>query len=336
MKPTDDEESERMLRLLLRRFDPLGGDAGGCPGDHVLATLLDGRLLPAEREVLERHLAGCRECHEVLATLRAAGAPLRAPAPAAAPPAGRRLRLPIWLPTAAAAAVVLGALLVPGLLRARGGPEERLVAAARALTAARPDLFGDLRVLGAAERAAPAPSPRRDGAGLALVHPSGRVLEPRPSFRWRTAAGVGEVRITVRGPAGVLWSAPVPDAGPGAGEVRFPYPEREPALPAGVEGSWQVAGEGLLGPVEETRSFRVATPAERAAWSEAAREIDARAPAAERALLRAQLAIRREYLAEAETAAREALAARPGDALARETLALVLRLLGLPAAEEAR
>lgn len=46
---------------------------------------LDGRLGPAERDALERHLAGCPACRRELARWEAASRALRAAGPTAAP-----------------------------------------------------------------------------------------------------------------------------------------------------------------------------------------------------------------------------------------------------------
>ena len=40
-----------------------------CPNDETMAAYLDGRLLRIERLGLEAHLARCRPCVELLATL---------------------------------------------------------------------------------------------------------------------------------------------------------------------------------------------------------------------------------------------------------------------------
>jgi hypothetical protein len=94
------------------------------PDLNRLAALVDGRLAAAERQPLLAHLAGCRECRDVLALL--AGAQ-----PETAAERGWWQRPALWLPIAATLAVgaIAVSLLAPG--RSRLGPEAPPAAPAR-------------------------------------------------------------------------------------------------------------------------------------------------------------------------------------------------------------
>src|SRR5215471_6052156 len=54
---------------------PHGADA--CPGPEQLAAYVDGMLAPADRTDLDRHLAGCADCREVVGDTREALGTLR-------------------------------------------------------------------------------------------------------------------------------------------------------------------------------------------------------------------------------------------------------------------
>ncbi|HEY0071765.1 MAG TPA: zf-HC2 domain-containing protein [Chloroflexia bacterium] len=59
----------------------------------LISAYLDGEVTPEERKTVERHLATCEECRQVLAEYRAIGSDLRA-MPVPIPPAG--LRRDVW------------------------------------------------------------------------------------------------------------------------------------------------------------------------------------------------------------------------------------------------
>ncbi|HET6201279.1 MAG TPA: hypothetical protein VFI25_00605 [Planctomycetota bacterium] len=199
----------------------------------------------------------------------------------------------------------------------RAGTQEGLFAAAADLARSRPDLFGEFVPLSREERLAKGPQLR--SGGLSLVYPSGKILDSRPSFRWEAASG-GEDEIVLRTARGeTLWR----------GTGRPPlleYPSEAPDLQPGVRYSWELSRQGR-------RIFATASAEERAAFEAGVKGIEAKAPAPIRPLLVAHLALRAEFFAEAERAARAFFAAEPTDAVGRETLVHVLRRMGSSEAE---
>src|SRR5262245_5337813 len=318
MNPPPRPEDDPFLGYVVRRFAPedAGDPADSCPGDNLLTGLAGGRLLANEREGLEAHLDRCGRCRGIAEVLSRK----------AASPAGRKA---FGLPARFAAAAVLAALAAfafgPDLLSAiRGketqapaGTQERLLSAAADLARARPDLFRGFVPLSRDERLARGPQLR--AGDLALLSPSGRILETRPAFRWEAASG-REDEIVLRTARGeTLWRGT-------ARPPRLEYPPEAPDLRPGVRYVWEVARAGR-------RTFATASAEERAAFEAGVKEIETRGPASLRPLLVAHLALRGEFFAEAERAARAFLAAEPADAVGRETLAHVLRRTGSSEAE---
>jgi len=78
---------------------PHGADA--CPGPEQLAAYVDGMLAPADRTDLDRHLAGCADCREVVGDTREALGTLRD---------GRRPGR--WMVTSASLLAVAAALML--------------------------------------------------------------------------------------------------------------------------------------------------------------------------------------------------------------------------------
>jgi hypothetical protein len=308
-------EDDPLLGHVVRRFAPedAGDPADPCPGDNLLMSLAGGKLLGGERENLEAHLARCERCRgvaEILSRADAAGA--------------GRASLGLKIGVAAAAASILAAAVIfgperfPGVeTRASAGTEERLFAAAADLGRARPELFGGFDPLSREERLARGPELR--AGDLALLYPSGKIFDTRPAFRWEAAAD-REDEIVLRTARGdTLWRGT-------AKPPLLEYPVDAPDLVPGVRYAWEVSREGR-------RIFATASEEERKTFETASAEIESRVPSPIRALLLAHLALRGEFFAEAERAARAYVALEPADAVGRETLAHVLRRLGSSEAE---
>jgi len=325
MKPRDRRDEELLEALILSERPSPRDD---CPPESQLAGWAGGSLLPEEGERVEAHLAGCRDCMTLVAAL----------VRTAPPRAGGRLRdllapsRPRLLGAAAllVAALAGGALIVRGL-RPRPGTEELLVASARELVAARPALFPEgLTPLGPEERTA-VPPPARSAEEPVLLHPSGVILETRPTFRWDPVPGVTGHEIALHRLDRVQWSVRVPAPAGLAG-----WPAGAPELPRGVRLRWEVRCAGARGEVRVSRAFRVASADGAAAWDAVRAAIDERAPRRIRSLLLAHAALRRGLWAEAERAAREFREAEPDDAVGRETLDHVLRLRASSASPDSR
>jgi hypothetical protein len=308
-------EDDRLVEQLLRHAGPPSTGTGeDCPGADLLVGLLEDRLLTEERALLEAHLVGCGGCRARLAGLaRREGVlePFRPRRPI--------LLRPFWL---AAAAAVLAALATTIAFQLRPRSVDVLLADASAgLRRSRPDLFGGFEPLGLVALKSQGPLLERAAGDPVPLHPAGVVLDPRPAFRWEPAHGATAHTVTLYGPqGGRLFEA---RGGSGA-----PFPADARDLAPGSGYLWEVSGEGPAGRAQARRIFSVAPPEARARFEEARREIEARAPARVRALLLAHRALSLRHFAEAEAAARAAVAELPDEPMARETLAHVLRLLG--------
>jgi hypothetical protein len=213
-----------------------------------------------------------------------------------------------------------------------GSLDKVLVASARELAAARPDLFDGFRPLDHRERLEPVHRTERGAWDPRPIHPAGAILETRPEFLWEPRSPATGARVVLLHRGTPVWTAPAP-ARAGLDVVRLPYPSDEAPLEPGRAYEWEVVAAGPLGSVQGARSFRVLSPRDRARFEEAVREIETRAPREARELLRAHLAIRRELLGEAEAAARAAFRERPAEPVVRETLFHALRLRSDPEAE---
>jgi tetratricopeptide (TPR) repeat protein len=83
--------------------------ADACPDPEVLAAYIDGRLTPGERTTIERHLAGCPECRDLVAgSVEAIDEMARVAVPR---PPRTRLWVGLGAVLAAAAAVVMAVRL---------------------------------------------------------------------------------------------------------------------------------------------------------------------------------------------------------------------------------
>jgi hypothetical protein len=318
-----DPRAERLAEFAARTLPVPELGAARCPDPGVLSGFAEDRLLPGERDVVEAHIAGCDGCRVIAVELERDRRNVEGATPASRILHPTRARRPWRLAVSAAAAVLVAALVVHGLTRATGpsGTEEALVASARDLAAARPDLFRDFRPLRRGEEFAPALAPKR--GALALHAPAGKVLDTKPGFRWETVPGVAHWRVFLRTDDGeLLWSADT-------SETSLAFPADRPELRAGTRYIWEASGEGPLGPEGSRRAFDVASADLRRAFEEAGREIDFRAPKALRPLLRAHLAMRKGLYAAAADEAARSLRADPTDAVGTRTLAAAERALGL-------
>ena len=310
-----------------RTAGPGAGERGPCPDPSLLAGFAEGRLLDAERQALQGHLALCEPCRAAVAGwIRDRGDPSLAP-PAPAPRVLRGWRVAV--PIAAAAALLLAFLLPAGVLRhpgADGGTD--MASAARDLAAARPDLFAGFRPVEAGEELPRAFAQKR--GAVVLLAPAGTILETRPAFRWRGVPGIARWKVTLLAADGeVLGSAE-------AADTALPFPAGTPDLAAGKRYLWEASGEGPLGPVKVRRAFDVAPEPDRRAFADAVAVIRERVPERLRSLVAAHLALRRGYYAAAEEEAAGHLRRFPGDPAGLDALGRARRALGEPAAEDGR
>jgi hypothetical protein len=306
------ERFEARIAQMLRDRPPPGDAPGACADANLLVAWAGDRIAPEARATLEVHLARCDACRD-LAIAAAREATVARPI----------LRLPRWtaLAAAAAAAIVL-AVFLSGRDPDPGDP---LLASARRVAAARPDLFpAGLSPLTPAELVVPPPPARRGGRQLTLREPCENVLGTRPSFHWSCSPATALRLTLLDANVRAAWERVVPD--PGRSQS-FAFPAEEKELAPGAW-SWELAMDGPWGSVTESRAFRVPSPQEREAFEARRRAVIDRSDAAVRDLLLAHLALREGYPGEAAAPARAAARARPEDALTRATLESVLRRLG--------
>jgi hypothetical protein len=299
------------MEHLLRTWRP--ERVGTCPDEDALAGIASGAGLPEERESVEGHLGTCDDCRRLVVALAGTEARRRG--------TSRRRLFAAPLVAAAVLLVGIGVFVVARAARApEPDVEQSLESAARELAVADPQLFAAFRPLSAGERASAGSALQR--GDLVLLHPSGTVLDPRPSFRWEPVSGIREWEVTLSKADGTrLWSAKTP-------EPRLEFPASEAALEPGARYLFEVAGEGPLGRSESGRTFGAAGEESRSAFARARDAIARRTPAPLRDLLVAHLALRGDHWLEAEAAARAYVLERPDEPVGRETLGLVLRLLG--------
>jgi hypothetical protein len=318
---THERDAERILAGYLAGHAPRPPRGEDCPPVDALVGLVEERLLPGERPGVEAHVAGCDACRSILAALAAEGAgPERS---------GVRALRPAVLGALAAAAVLLAAGLW-ALHAARPRSTAAALASARAdLARSHPDLFGSFQLLGPGDRPA-SPVERERGPGtIVLLEPVGRVLAPAPRFRWRGVPGARAYELTLYAPDGTrLLAATVPAPADEGGTVGHDPGGDAPAPPPGQRCLWKVSAATPRGDVDARARFEIAGDAEREQWARALRAIEARVPEPLRALLTAQVALRRGLLDEAERAARRYGSLAPDDAVGRETLLAVLAALG--------
>jgi hypothetical protein len=277
----------------------------------------DLRLVAAERDQVEGHLAACDACRAAVVEAVRDGvdeAPVRR--------ASARIHRPWRFALAAAAAVIVAALVVlPSLSRSvPADTQEALVASAADLAGARPDLFRDFHPLRPGEEVAAALSQKR--GALALFAPAGVVLDTRPAFRWEAVPGVANWRVSLLTADGeLLWTTE-------SAEPALAFPAGRADLAPGTRYIWEASGDGPLGPEGSRRAFDVASAEDRRVLDDAGREIDARAPQRLRGLLRANFALRRGCYAAAQTSAEEFVREHPQDVAGRAVLDAARRALG--------
>jgi hypothetical protein len=323
MTDSDADRPDRALRALFRQATVAGVDAGPCPDEVLLAGLVENRLFPEEREEVERHLAACPRCLDIVGTLATRSA-------ARTRPEATRMRLSMQILLAAAGLAVLttlGLLLLgKGRDEATGITEARLLAAASDIARKAPRLFADFKPLTRDERLSPR-SPVERGGGLVPLLPANTVLGRTPTFRWEAAPGVESYEVALlRAGAGTLWTKRVKG-------TELEYPAGERSLDPGGRYVWKVSFEGVFGREEGGRAFGVASDEERTRFESAMEAIRTDAPPDLRTLLTAHLAIRSGLLGKALENTRAFVTAKPDEIIGRETLYHVLTLLG---AEEAK
>ncbi|HLQ37797.1 MAG TPA: hypothetical protein VK348_08350 [Planctomycetota bacterium] len=314
--------------FLRSRMEGERAAATACPDANDLAAYAEHRLPAPARLAIERHiLEPCAECHDLLATLLTAAVP-----EAMGHRAFRRTFRGTWQWLAAAAVLLVAAMLGAVLWLSRGAtatdPEARLVATARALVAASPELFLDFTPLSADERLAAGGGDLR-GNRLRVKEPVGIVASTRPAFTWEPVSGAAEYEVSLRDADGhLLFTARA--TGPS-----LPFPDDQPELSAGATFHLAVLADGV-GRSKGDRRFRTASAQQRELLVAAGAAIERTVPAELRQLVLAHFCLRQQFYVEARAAAQASVAAHPDDRLGLETLFHALVQLGEAAADGVR
>lgn len=310
-----EDQRAAALRLLVRSTPP---PADQCPDPAALAGLAEGCLPADARPALERHLAACHDCREVLATLLPGGLPAARPNP---------LRWALLL--AAAVLFALGAGAWWLLRPPTPDHDARLVAAAAVLARAEPELFPDFRPLPAQELDRLGTGLTRGASGLLLQHPRGRVLRERPPLWFLPAVGGSDYRFVLTAEDGSPLGQAALATPPTDQPVRLDWPLPD-ALPSDVACTARLQCEGPLGPETSLTTFQLATQAQRSRLEQQLSAIARHAAPPLVPELQAHLLLREGFVLEAEARCRAWLAQSPDHAPARALLAAVHRLLGVP------
>ena len=307
-----------------------GAEPGGngrlgrsCPDADLLAGLVDGRLLPAEREHVERHIDDCDACRAVVAALArdANRAPMRSIQ-------ARRQTTMLLAAAAAALLIGFGVWVVWGTTGAEPTEREQLAAAFRRLGDADPELFAGIHPLSDEDLDEPSLIVTR--GGFALLSPVGTVLDERPEVRWEDVPGIArwEVQMSTD-ELQALWRR--------ASDTNVvDYPSDQ--LPLVMDHSYivRVEGRGPGGPLDVEQPFVVAGPAVRDAFARRVAALERTVDDDIRALALAHAALAQDLLADAERAARRHCAAHPHSRIGHQTLRQVLRRIGAREAERLR
>lgn len=195
------------------------------PDEMAVAAYLEGRLPETERDTFESHLAACDECRGALVLLRGLEELEAEPVPEELLRASRK---PRWVPwAAAAAAVILGALLVLPL-------REGIPSGAEGLP-----VFRDAGT-----------------HGPGLLSPADGAVVGRDDlvFRWTAVEGADGYRVRV-------WSLEndfLLEFRTREGQTEAAWPANEPLAPAG-ELNWRVQALSLNRTLGESRpaSFEI-------------------------------------------------------------------------------
>jgi hypothetical protein len=325
VKPSEtDDPGSRAVREVAAALAHVQ-ESAGCPAPEDLAGFAEGLLDRRRRERVEAHLAACSDCRGVVSTLLQAG-----PAEAV-----RRRQVPVrWWLAAALLLVGLGAMLWP-----RGGsPVRTLTVAAADLRRTVPDLFGDFAPLDDGELAARPPAVR-DADSVRWIHPSanGLIRDGRPRLVLAAEGLSGrsfrlEVEQAVDGtPFGAADGELAPSGGSGD-RLAADWPVAA-ALPPGQSFALRLVVATATGQRTLERIVTTAPAAAVTKYYAAARAIADRHPGDLGALLRAHLALRARFLADAETAAADFRARRPAEPAATPLQRHVAAWLGLPEPE---
>lgn len=288
-----------------------GAASSPCPDENELVGWAEQRLDARRAEAVEAHLADCDACREVAFVWRETVAAKDETTPAEEQTGALRFvpggRLSRWVPFAVAAAILIaiGVRIAGRETHVPTSGDSRLVAAARDLSRAHPDLLAGFAPVSASEREAVLDD--RPRAGISIVEPVGLLLDVPSKVSWTAPPDDTEVRLVVVDAQGETLGS-VSSRGK---SVEMPGRAR---MEAGGRYVLEVTGDGALGSSTLRRSFAVATNDARATWGKAAAAIRAEAPPELAEVLVAHAAARRGLLVEAFRVAEARAAANPDDA----------------------
>jgi hypothetical protein len=303
-------------RLLVAELAALAARAEAstdpCPEELALVGFTEGRLVADEVARLERHLARCARCRELVAGQVQGGSQPIERRPAAPISVLRSRNVRRWAAWLAAAAVVA---LAGWWWRPRPSVAEPdvLVAALQRLTAGDAGLFGSFELL-ARDELARDPRALERGDRLLGLLPRGTIDATRPRLEWEAPRLAGECEASILDSSGaVVWTQR-------SAESSMEWPAGQPDLARGTSYLLIVATRTALGDRRGSAEFAVSSPTEQEAAARARDQIAAAVPAPWRDLVLAQWLLQAGRFAEAAAAARAHLEAWPDDADGRLVL----------------
>ncbi len=312
------------------------------PSGNLLAGLAEGRLLEAEAEAVVGHAAACAYCGSLLRGLALAGIrPAEAVELPRDPSAGKALvrrRGKPPQPGRRAGGVLLALLVTMGVILlavAQGGPglierlglgqdtEQQVFETTARLQRTEPGMFGEFEPYTRQELESGTARPSLEAEGPRPVHPRDRVLSGTPTFQWKPIPEATNYTLSIFDEAGTrLWTGTI------AGTSQPWPPELAPLLP-GSPADWEVAVADA--PERPLRMrFSVAPERDSVHWERRVKRLaELVADEGVRAVLTAQIALRRGHLWEAWIAIRAHTRRVPRDGYGEALEGYLRRLHGL-------
>lgn len=296
------------------------------PSANLLAGLAEGRLLAAESEAVVTHAAACARCGSLLRGLALAGLrPAEAAELANDPSADRPISRGLGTTTQPArrlGGVLLAVLVTLGIVMlaaAQGGrglfqrlglgqdSEQEVFETTARLQRTEPGMFGEFEPYTRQELESGTARPSLEAEGPRPVHPRERVLSGTPTFLWKSVPEATHYTLAILDDAGArLWTGAI------AGTSQ-PWPAELPALLPSATAEWEIA---VAGGTERPLRMRFSVAPERDGvhWERRVKRLGELVPEqGVRAILTAQIALRRGHLWEAWEAVRAHTRRVPND-----------------------
>jgi len=320
------------------------------PNANLLAGLAQGRLLDAEAHLVGEHAQGCPRCAGLLRGLGLAGVhppgmgPEATPAVVVGPRIGTRPGLHLAprrsgpkRPARLWGGLLLGVLVTVGIVllaAAQSGPglfsrlglgqdtEHEVFEATRMLHRTEPGMFGEFEPFTRLDLESGTARPSLEAEGPRPIHPRERVLSGSPTFQWKAVPDATRYTLTILDEQEVtLWSGTV-------AATSQAWPPGLTPLGPGTPAAWEVSVEGAPEQPLRTR-FSTAPERDLVHWDRRTKRLAELVPEpGVRAVLTAQIALRRGHLWEAWEAIRAHTRGVPRDGYGEALEGYIRRLHG--------